>query len=160
MMASLAVVQAVAAGEHDVAAAEELPLEPDQLGWGAGKAGQLVHAIVDDHLGFEVPGKWERHGRVVPERETPHPFAREPGIELLLQHQREKEVEGPLERRGADVSQLEAAAEAPLRGFCLRVVDGGGAEVDAGAVVAVLGEAQAVEAGAAAEVEDARRGLR
>ena len=64
---ALVLVQAVAAGEHDVRALEERPLAPDERRWRAVEQRQLVHAVVDDGARLHVVREGDRHRRVVPE---------------------------------------------------------------------------------------------
>jgi hypothetical protein len=82
---SLGLVEAVAAGEDDVGAREELFLATAQRGRRAQEPRQLVHAVVDHERRLEVAADLLRHRRVEPEQRRAHALARQkPAHELAL----------------------------------------------------------------------------
>ncbi len=62
----LGLVEAVAAGEHHVRQAQQLLLQPDQLGRGEAEVGQLVHAVIDGADGLQVTRERQHHRGIVP----------------------------------------------------------------------------------------------
>ena len=58
-------VEAAAAGQHDAGAGQQGAFRVQETGGGAGKSGQLVHAVIHDGRGGQMIGEPQRHRCVV-----------------------------------------------------------------------------------------------
>ena len=63
-------IQAVSAGEDHIRRGDQLLLQGTQGRRGEAEIRQLVHAVIDDGRGLDVPRDRQHHGRVVPEYRT------------------------------------------------------------------------------------------
>ncbi len=70
-------VEASTAAEDEIGSAQQLGFERQQLRCRATKAGEVIHRVVHDRGGFEVPRPRQRHGRVVPEHRPADPLGQE-----------------------------------------------------------------------------------
>ncbi len=78
-------VEAMAAGEHDVGPLHQFGFQRFEAGRRMVEGGQLVHAVVDDGRGVDVAREAEHHRRVEPQDRPPAALKRQQAVQHVAQ---------------------------------------------------------------------------